>query len=426
MQGDKKTLNDYKCRAKKALTNYLNITNSYKKFCKKRIPLCAAENVISPFARIPLSSDMQERYIMGGLYNFEPESNFIGSQHLHPFYKLINQLCSDLFNCSYADPRPLSGISCIISLLMTLTKSGQKVLLLMPDQGGHPSYPHICNRLGLSIIPMPFNHEQYNIDTEEISRICKMKKVDFLILAPSDILFPPPINEIDLPEELPVIYDATQTMGLIASKQLPNPLMQKKPLILIGGTHKTLPGPTNGLIMTNDNNIALQIDKKLNPTFLRNTQMHQVACLALSLIEFEAFGFEYGSKTVKNANLLGKLLTDRNFNVVNVNNIYTKTHQIFVKMNSNNANKLYLNSLRYGVTLNKKNKKLFNNNGIRLGVQEVTRYGWNNIDFINFSKLFYLLSCECKDCDYSIDKLLHSLEQKKTVYYTFTEEYFAS
>ena len=32
----------------------------------KLLPLCAAENVLSPFSKIPLDTFLQEKYIMGG------------------------------------------------------------------------------------------------------------------------------------------------------------------------------------------------------------------------------------------------------------------------------------------------------------------------------------------------------------------------
>ena len=47
------------------------------RYYKESLPLCAAENVISAFAKIPLEGDFQERYIMGSPYSYTPENNFI-------------------------------------------------------------------------------------------------------------------------------------------------------------------------------------------------------------------------------------------------------------------------------------------------------------------------------------------------------------
>ena len=43
----------------------------------KLLPLCAAENVISPFSKIPLDTFLQEKYIMGGVINYQQDSNFV-------------------------------------------------------------------------------------------------------------------------------------------------------------------------------------------------------------------------------------------------------------------------------------------------------------------------------------------------------------
>lgn len=37
----------------------------------KLLPLCAAENIVSPFSKIPLDTFLQEKYIMGGVLNIK-------------------------------------------------------------------------------------------------------------------------------------------------------------------------------------------------------------------------------------------------------------------------------------------------------------------------------------------------------------------
>ena len=37
----------------------------------KLLPLCAAENVASPFSKIPLDTFLQEKYIMGGVMEYQ-------------------------------------------------------------------------------------------------------------------------------------------------------------------------------------------------------------------------------------------------------------------------------------------------------------------------------------------------------------------
>ena len=48
------------------LGDFRTIITNFKDNNRKGIPLCAAENIMSDFARLPLKSELQEKYIMGG------------------------------------------------------------------------------------------------------------------------------------------------------------------------------------------------------------------------------------------------------------------------------------------------------------------------------------------------------------------------
>lgn len=49
-----------------------------------------------------------------------------------------------------------------------------------------------------------------------------------------------------------LMWDCSQLLGLIAAGLCSNPLKTMKNIVMFGGTHKTLPGPASGLIMTNE------------------------------------------------------------------------------------------------------------------------------------------------------------------------------
>lgn len=405
------------------ISSLVKILVDYGSFHKNRIPFCAAENAISPFVRLPLSSDVQERYIMGGLYHYNIKNNFIGSEYLHPMYMEINNLCNQLFKSNYADARTLSGINAIITLLMSISKIGDTVLLSTAESGGHPSYSEICKRLGLKIIPMPYDYTNYNYDIEEINRLCSTKNISLVIFAPSDILFPPDLTKLNIPDNSIVIYDVTQTLGLIAGQVLPNPLSQFDNIILIGGTHKTLPGPTNGLILTNNTELAEIIDRAINPKFLRNTQMHQVLSLLFCLIEAKEFGNDYSNAVISNSNLLGKLLENKGFQIANCQGLYSKTHQLFIHISKNETECIFNNGIYYGISLNSKKKKLFNSNGIRLGVQEVTRYNWKKDQFEIFASVISEVRKETHNTNKVHSMINELIEYNTQIHYTFDEEF---
>lgn len=402
-----------------SLIDFIEITNSFRKFHSKSIPLCAAENIISPLAKLPLNSNLQERYIMGGLYNFDVSSNFIGSDYLYPYYEKIFEQCEKLFKADYADARPLSGMNAITALLMALTSQGDLVILSTPESGAHPSLPDICKRLGLVTEPMPYNFQQYDYDYCEINKLIHKKKPKAAIFVPSDLITIPKIDRLKTDGKTYIIYDATQTLGLIAGNEVANPLEQNVNVVLLGGTHKTIPGPTNGLIMTKDPNIAKKVDKTISPKFVRNTQMNQVACLLLTLIEMETFGSEYSKKIIQNSNNLGKQLSQKGFRIPIIEGKYSNTHQVFLLCDEKRMNNIFFSSLKYGITLNKKTKKLFNNFGIRFGVQEITRYGWGVDEIEIIAELLHYL--DQNKSSQAIFSLIEMLPSKRIIHYTFND-----
>lgn len=80
------------------------------------------------------------------------------------------------------------------------------------------------------------------VDYEKLNEILLHDhEISYLFFCQSDILQPPDLNLISLPKKVGIIYDATQTLGLIAGNVILNPLNSQKNMVLIGGTHKTFP-----------------------------------------------------------------------------------------------------------------------------------------------------------------------------------------
>ena len=371
---------------------YLRLLEEYKKFNKYKIPLCAAETVISDFVRTGLSSEFEGKYCMGNR-NYNENDDFIGSKYIHQLFTLVTLQCKKLFNAKYADARTLSGMNCMAVVISSILKRGMKVLLTTSEQGGHSSIPILLGLNGIIFDEIPYDYLNKDIDYNQLNDILKQRKYDALIFAQSDLLIPVDVDKI-IDISTPIIYDATQTFGMIASKIHKNPLNNKKNILLIGGTHKTLPGPTSGLILTNNDEFIKKLDISIGPQILRNVQPNNIASVLLSLIEIEQIGYEYESKIVENANFLGNELVKKGLNISkNINNNYSDTHQLFIICeNENQMNLIYNNARQYGITLNKKIKKLFDGFGIRLGVQEITRYGWTDDDLIVLAEIIYQLT----------------------------------
>lgn len=392
----------------------LSILDNLETFQQSSIPLCAAENVISKFCKLPLDGDIQERYIMGNYYTYSEKNNFIGSQYLVPIYEQIHNVCNLLFDAKYTDARTLSGMNCITTLLMSLTHSGDKIAILSSASGGHPSILPVCERLGLHVFELPYDYANFDLNYEESNYIIKIEKIPYILLAPSDIIKPMDIQKLMINNSI-LLYDISQIMGLISGKQINNPLKISSNIVLLGGTHKTLPGPASGIIMTNNEEIHQTIEKNINPKYLRHTQMHQVISLLFALIESEVYGQEYAKNIILTANILGEILEQKGFQMLHPQEYYSNTHQLFIKCTFNEMNQIYYNALKYGVTLNTKEKKLFGNTGIRLGTQEIARYGWKKDALEVLGEILHELRAETPNVHY-INQIKQKLPPKKILY----------
>ncbi len=392
----------------------------------KLLPLCAAENVVSPFSKIPLDTFLQEKYIMGGVINYQEESNFVGSKKLYKIYELLTRQCNKLYGCKYADARTLSGVNAVMTLLMSLFSSGDTILISSEECGGHGSMPKICHRLGINTIEIPYNYDIYDFDYEKMNELLRTQKINGILICLSDIIIMPQLSKIELPEDCVLIFDATQILGLIAAKSMENPLQwftDKQKFILMGATHKTLPGPTCGLIMTNNLELANQFDTLINPDYLRNSQLHHIFSLILTLMELEMYGQQYCSLIVNNANVLAKALVKYDFNIIKVSPKYTYTHQIFISMPENNAEKFYNKCLDYGVSINLRNKQLYKTCGLRIGTQEISRYGWNEAEMLIIAEILRDIR-DNEQFSQDISQKINMLSSNKKICFTIENNYY--
>jgi glycine hydroxymethyltransferase len=244
----------------------------------------------------------------------------------------------------------------------------------------------ICRRLGLGIVDLPYDYGRFNIDVQACREVVD-GSIDFVLFAPSDILYAPDLRAIGFPAATTVVYDATQTLGLIASGHLPSPLDEHPRLVVSAGTHKTLPGPSSGLLMTNNEEIAARLDSELSPKFVRHSHPHHTAALCATLIEHRAIGRRYSRLIREHATTLAAALSREGLEVLQDGQRVTDTHQVFLHVAESELGDTYDRAAAVGITLNTKRKPLFRDSGLRLGVQEIARYRWSASDIERLANL---------------------------------------
>ena len=398
---------------------YLSLLAELECYNQEKIPLCAAETYVSPFVKNALKSDFEGKYCMQNK-NYEEIKDFVGSGYIHRLYELLEDECKNVFDCSYADARTLSGMNCISIAINAFIPRGKRILLTTPRQGGHPSVPLLLDLAQIKYDEIPYDYSNFDIDYPILNDLLKSDEYYAVIFAQSDIISPADISKINANSKL-IIYDATQTLGMIATGVHRNPLNDHDNLALIGGTHKTLPGPTSGLVLLKNKDLINKIDNLISPSFLRNTQPNNIAGVLLALLEQEQFGYEYQTKVIANSNYLGKKLEELGFQLAKTrDHNYTNTHQLFLLTDKFQMGNIVKHGHKFGITLNKKEKDVFRGAGIRLGLQEITRYGWSDSELDLVARLIHEISFEQPNISL-INEIKAVLTSKKVNAYCFDD-----
>jgi glycine/serine hydroxymethyltransferase len=268
---------------------------------------------------------------------------------------------------------------------MTLSEPGQWILLQTPASGGHPSMGPICRRLGLEVVDLPYDLARFQLDGS--GRAFSEGAADFVLIAPSDVLYPMDIAALPLDDQTIVIHDATQTLGLIGSGHHPSPFAQHPRVVVSAGTHKTLPGPSSGLLLTQDEEIAWLLDTELSPKFVRHSHPHHMAALCATLAEQQQVGERYSARIIEWAGILATRLEEHGVRVLQDGPRRTMTHQVFIHIRPERLDLALHRAASVGITLNAKRKPLFQDTGLRIGVQEIARYRWSEDDLRRLASL---------------------------------------
>lgn len=355
-------------------------------FFANSIPMIASENVLSPLCREMLITDFHGRYAEGtpGHRYYE------GCKFFDNVEVKAMDLAKKLFNCGYADVRPTAGTTANIAILKAFIKPGEPAVVLDLANGAHISFGKwgAAGVRDIKLISYPFNDEEMNIDVDGAVKLIKKVKPKLALNGRSVFLFPSPIKEIaeaahDVGAYL--IYDAAHVLGLIGGKQFQDPLREGAD-IMSGSTHKTLPGPQGGIILSDhkgdtdeDKSFLRKLGFGVFPGVTSSYHLHHVAAKAIALAEHLEFGEAYAKQIIKNAQRLAQSLHERDFKVFGEKLGFTMSHQVLLEIGPGKGKEASKTLEDAGIVTNMNtipgDTDPLNPSGLRLGTPELTRIG---------------------------------------------------
>lgn len=353
--------------------------------------------------RAMLASDFGNRYTA-------PDMFYRGTRYSDELLSLTEELARKVFNARYADVRPLSGHIANLAILISLTSKGDKILSVSPEEGGYPGIarPGLAELLQLENLFFPYDHAAVNIDAKEATSLVKSADPKLVLFGASHIVFPQPVKEVGRRATGIVAFDGSHVLGLIAGGEFQDPLREGCSL-LYGSTHKSLPGPQGGIILSNNEEVFGAVSRRVFPGIVDNIHLNRVAALAVALLEMIQFGKAYAQAVVKNSQALARALVVEGIRVRGASQGYTKSHQVLLDYD---AAKLESNAARL------EQANLIADNGGRLGTSELTRMGYGTKDMETVADLIAMVILGKKPIDFvqkRVKSMVKQFQQPKFV-----------
>jgi glycine hydroxymethyltransferase len=393
--------------------------------------MIASENIISPLAEEILISDLGARYAEG----LPKKRYYQGLKFVDEIEIRVEAMAKELFRVKFADVRPISGTVANMAVLFALASPGDKLATCDIKHGAHISsavFGAVGVR-GLNHIPLPFDPKIMSLDVEGSKKVILQERPKVLLLGMSVFLFPAPVRELsEVAHEVgaKVWYDGAHVLGLIAGGEFQQPLHEGADL-MSGSTHKTLPGPQRGIILSDreeDLELRKNIRKAVFPGVTSNHHLNTMAALGIALAEFKAFGKEYIRQIIKNAQTLGATMYGLGLNVAAPDLGFTKSHTVVVDVLKQGGGRKVSQDLEDANIIVNKNLLPWDTGtsqepaGIRLGTQELTRVGMKESEMKHVAELIKRVIVDNEDKERIKAEIREMRRQFNKVQYCFTED----
>lgn len=348
----------------------------------KCLPLIASENVISPMAREMLLTDFGDRYAEG----LPHERYYQGNTFVDEVEDRVVALAKKIFRVRHADPRLISGTVANMAVYFALLEPGDIMTSVALSHGAHISSARFgaAGMRGVNNINYPFDLERMNVDVDETAKLLKQVKPKVAAFGQSVFLFPTPLVDLrDAFEEAGchVWYDGAHVLGLIAGGMFQDPLHEGAH-VLTGSTHKTLPGPQHGILLSDsdDEKFIKKLQRAVFPGVVSNHHLHAMAALGITLAECLEFGREYAAQIVRNSKTLAQALHERGIKVLAEKFGFTESHTVALDVAALGGGAKVAADLEKANIITNKNLLPWDTSslkpsGVRLGTQELTRLG---------------------------------------------------
>lgn len=339
-----------------------------------------ATNVMNPRAEALLSSGIGSRPSLG----YPGDKYEMGLEAIEEIEVIAAELCAEVFDAKFAEIRVPSGALANLYGFMATCRPGDTIIAPSAAIGGHVTHHGAgCAGLyGLRTIPAPVAADGYTVDVAALRKVARAERPSLITLGGSLNLFEHPVREVRaIADEIGAVllFDAAHQCGIIAGKAWRDPLAEGAHLMTMS-TYKSLGGPAGGLIVTNEADIAERLDAIAFPGMTANFDAAKSAALAMSMLDWRAYGSAYAREMIAVSKALAEALAAEGLPVFAGAEGFTASHQFAVEAAAFGGGQAASKTLRKagflacGIGLPVA-EVAGDMNGLRLGTPELVRWG---------------------------------------------------
>ena len=343
------------------------------------LELIASENYTSQAVMQAQGSVLTNKYAEG----YPGKRYYGGCEYVDTVEQIAIDRACKLFGATFANVQPHSGSQANMGCYMSVLKPGDKVLGMNLAEGGHLTHGSPVNFSGklYQVVPYGLNPESETIDYDQLADLAKKEMPKMIVAGASAyprIIDFKKFREVADSVGAYLMVDMAHIAGLVAAGLHPSPVGLAD--FVTSTTHKTLRGPRGGLILTNREDLAKEINFNVFPGIQGGPLEHVIAAKAVAFKEaLEPQYKEYQGQVLKNAQMLAKELMNGGAKLVSGG---TDNHLMLLKTDSFDlSGKKSEKALEEaGITTNKNmipgdKRSPFITSGIRLGTPAITTRG---------------------------------------------------
>jgi len=357
------------------------------------LELIASENHVTPAVMHAMGSWLTNKYAEG-----YPGKRYYGGCEWHDqIEEIARQRAQKLFKCRFANVQPHCGANANIAAFMAMCDPGDTILSLPIKSGGHLSHGLKVNFSGTfyRIADYDLDPASERLDYDSIARLAREHRPKMILCGYSAYS-----RTIDfarfraIADEVGAVLmaDIAHIAGLVATGVHPSPFPHAH--VVTTTTHKTLRGPRGGLILSDDEEIAQKIDRKVFPGSQGGPLMHVIAAKAVAFGEALQPSFEkYCRQIVRNAQALAGELQRLGYRLCSGG---TDNHLMLVDLRQRDANLTGADAEKWlgsaGIVVNKNGipndpRKPMVTSGLRLGTPALTTRGMDEKCMVEVARL---------------------------------------